>query len=290
MISIANKVVDNVTHLPEFILGVTRGTLQVMGTGKNMVVEPMLDTLRTPEEYQQAIEQRIATWNNIIQSLESITPEQATELQHTLIADIVTLHVLAKCTKQVKQSFTESTPTPQETTPMPKQTAAQLEQQSVQAAKPKASTTPEGLQVSKLKAQSAAPKEKVYEPAKEELGKTGRLKAEAEELEKSLGEYEKCRIKQQIPELEKLIEDATFVRITSKNTRIYELNGGYERAKIDFETLQPKNVTIKTDIKGEIMLGKLENGYNVNVRCFSSGESLPTLEIQMKNKVKFRYI
>ncbi len=265
-----------------------------MRTGKDMVVESMLDTLRTPEEYQQAIEQRIATWNNIIQSLESITPEQATELQHTLIADIVTLHALAKCTKQVKQSFTDHAPIPQEIAPTPKQTAAKLDQQNVQVAKPQASTTPEGLQVSKPKAQPAAPKQKVYEPAKEELGKVGKLKDQADEIEKNLGEYEAYRTQQlnhQIPGLEKLIEKAELQKTTKSKTRIYQLEGGYEQAKLDFDLLKPKNVKIMPDIKGKKILGQLENGYNINVRSFSSGESLPTLEIQIKKKaIKFRYI
>ncbi len=92
--------------------------------------------------------------------------------------------------------------------------------------------------------------------------------------------------------IDDLIKDATFLRKTSGNTRIYELKGGYERAKADFESLCPKNIrTIPISATKETIVGQLENGVKVNVRNHSSYDKIPTLELRLsKNKIiKLRY-
>ncbi len=73
-------------------------------------------------------------------------------------------------------------------------------------------------------------------------------------------------------------------------TKQYQKSGNYQRAMQDFESLCPKDV--KPFTKGEVsgLQGKLADGRNVSVRTGSSGENLPTLQIQeAKIKIKIRY-
>ena len=93
--------------------------------------------------------------------------------------------------------------------------------------------------------------------------------------------------------IDDLAKKSTFIRKTNGNTIIYESSGGYEQAKLDFKSLSPKNIKVKTVPEREIMVGQLDNGQTIIVRNYSTyGDQLPTLELQMTaNKtIKFRYL
>ena len=85
-----------------------------------------------------------------------------------------------------------------------------------------------------------------------------------------------------------IIGGSNFDRETSKRTKIYDREGGFEQAGEDFDALDPESVS---DKGGGVRVGDLSSGDKVIVRPNSS-DGRPTLEVQNpsgKTKIKIRY-
>jgi uncharacterized protein RhaS with RHS repeats len=83
------------------------------------------------------------------------------------------------------------------------------------------------------------------------------------------------------------VPGATPGRETKGRTTQWNKGGGMEEANRDFDAKSPKDVTPLPDGGRR---GTLPDGRQINVRPNSSGEGLPTLEIQNgKNRDKVRY-
>ena len=85
-----------------------------------------------------------------------------------------------------------------------------------------------------------------------------------------------------------IVGGSNFDRETSKGTKIYDREGGFEQAVKDFDGLDLENASNKGN---DVRVGDLPSGDKVIVRPNSS-DGRPTLEVQNSNgktKMKIRY-
>ena len=91
---IRDKIVHNLSHPVEFVGQNARGIVDVVDKIKNIALEPTLDALRSDEQRQQVFEQRMQTFNEIVDHLKNATPEQVNQITTDIVADGVSLKVM----------------------------------------------------------------------------------------------------------------------------------------------------------------------------------------------------